>query len=71
MVILAGAAAPEADPDVAAALELAVVPDDVDALDEVPEDLSSLEQPTTPATAIVVAPRAIKNSRFTEFSFAF
>jgi hypothetical protein len=29
----------------------------------------SLEQPATPATAIVAAPMAINNSRFTEFSF--
>jgi hypothetical protein len=33
----------------------------------VPEDLLSLEQPATPATAIVAAPMAINNSRFTEF----
>jgi hypothetical protein len=64
--MVAGAAPLESDPDTGAALELVVAPDDV-ALDEVPEDLLSLEQPATPATAIVAAPMAINNSRFTEF----
>jgi hypothetical protein len=63
-----GAASLESVPDTGAALELVVAPDDV-ALDEVPEDLLSLEQPATPAIAIVAAPMAINNSRFTEFSF--
>jgi hypothetical protein len=65
MVMVAGVAALDSDSDVVAALELAVVPDDVDALDEVPEDLSSLEHPATHATAIVATPIAISNSRFT------
>jgi hypothetical protein len=78
IVMMAGAASPESDPDTGAALGLVVAPDDVAldvapddvALDEVPEDLLSLEQPATPATAIVAAPMpmAINNSRFTEFS---
>jgi hypothetical protein len=74
MVIFADPAALEAVPDTVAmvvlwvALVLWVAPDDV-ALDEVLEDLLSLEQPATPATTIVAAPMAINNSRFTGFSF--
>jgi hypothetical protein len=70
-VMVAGAAPLEADPDTAAGLELVVAPDDVVALDEVLEDLWSLEQPAAPVTAIVAAPMAINNSRFTIFSFVF
>jgi hypothetical protein len=57
-----GAVAPVAL--VVALVELVVVADDV-----LVEDLLSLEQPATPATAIVATPTAIKNSRFTELSF--
>jgi hypothetical protein len=45
-----------------------VAADDFVALDELLEDLLSLEQPARPATAIA-APVAINNPRFTDFSF--
>src|SRR5271167_1963606 len=59
----------EAVPDTVAGVELVVALDDAVVLDEVLEDLFPLEQPATPATTIVAVPTAIKNSRFTDFSF--
>jgi hypothetical protein len=69
MVTLAGPAPLEVDPDGVAGLELAAALDDFVELDDVLEDSLSFEHAATPATAIVAAPKAIKNSRFTDFSF--
>lgn len=49
-------------------VEVVAVLDDVAELEDVPEDLSSLEHPAVPAT-MVAAPTTISNSRFTDVSF--